>query len=336
MKNTYHTYTRLFLLWLVLISFKSFSHDKLESAIIYRSTHDIDIISRENGVLSDKIDQDGKQESGIIAGEAQPKLIADQFSFTEGPAVDKEGNIFFTDQPNNKIWKYGTDGQLSVFLDNAGRANGLYFDKKGNLVACADEKNQLWSISPNGKVTVLLDDFKGQKLNGPNDLWIDPKGGIYFTDPYYQRAYWERQSPDMDDEKVYYLPKGKKEPIIVDEDLVRPNGIIGTPDGKYLYVADAQDKKTYKYVINADGTLKDRELFVGQGSDGMTIDNQGNIYLTGDGVTVYNAEGKKIEHIAIPSKWTANVTFGGKNRDKLFITATDSIYILDMQVKGVQ
>src|SRR5688572_30921286 len=119
----------------------------------------------------------------IIAPGAVLRLVSSQFSFTEGPAGNKKGDVYFTDQPNNKIWKYSTDGKLSVFLDKAGRSNGMYFDKQGNLITCADEKNELWSINPQGKVTVLLKDYKGHTFNGPNDLWIDPKGGIYFTDP---------------------------------------------------------------------------------------------------------------------------------------------------------
>ncbi len=279
-----------------------------------------------------------RQASGIVAKGVTPRLISKQFSFTEGPAVDRHGNIFFTDQPNNKIWKYGTDGRLSLFLDNAGRSNGLYFDKKGNLLACADEQNQLWSISPAGKITVLVKDLNGHHLNGPNDLWVDNRGGIYFTDPYYQRDYWTRKSPDtaIGGQKVYYLPKNQREPFAVAGDVVTPNGIVGTPNGKYLYVADIGGNKTYKYSINEDGTLKERRLFAEQGSDGMTIDSKGNIYLTGNGVTVYNPSGKKIEQIAIPEKWTANVCIGGKYRNKLFITASEAVYILDLQVKGVE
>lgn len=279
-----------------------------------------------------------RQVSGIIAEGASPRLISRQFSFTEGPAVDKQGNIFFTDQPNNKIWKYSTEGELSLFLDNAGRSNGLYFDKKGNLLACADEQNQLWSINPQGKITVLIKDLNGHRLNGPNDLWIDKKGGIYFTDPYYQRNYWTRKSPDtaLGGQKVYYLAKNKKMPWAVANDVVKPNGIAGTPDGKYLYVADIGGNKTYRYTILKDGTLKDRMLFAELGSDGMTLDNKGNVYLTGNGVTVFDSSGKKIEHIAIPEKWTANVCIGGKNRNKLFITASEAIYTLDLKVKGVE
>lgn len=275
------------------------------------------------------------QAGSIIAAGAGLQIISNQFSFTEGPAADKWGNIFFTDQPNNKIWKYDTDGKLSVFLENAGRSNGMYFDKQGNLITCADEHNQLWSITPKRKVTVLLKDFNGHHFNGPNDVWIHPAGGIYFTDPYYQRDYWTRKSPAIEGQKVYYLQKGKT-PVVVADNLKKPNGIIGTPDGIYLYVADIEDNKTYKYSIAADGTLTGQTLFAPMGSDGMTIDNAGNIYLTGRGVTVYNPEGKKIEHIDVPGGWTANVTFGGKQKDLLFITASKAVYTLKMKVKGVQ
>ncbi|PTQ97989.1 gluconolactonase [Mucilaginibacter yixingensis] len=266
----------------------------------------------------------------------KPQLISRQFSFTEGPSVDKKGNIYFTDQPNNKIWKYDTDGKLSVFMDSAGRANGTYFDKKGNLIACADEHDQLWAISPKGKVTILLKSIGGHRMNGPNDCWVDNKGGIYFTDPYYQREYWDRKKTDLDGEKVYYLPKGATDPIIVEDQLRKPNGIAGTPDGKYLYVTDIGASKTYKYEIGADGKLSNRQLFCNMGSDGMTLDAEGNVYLTGRGVTVFDPSGQKIAHIDISEPWTANICFGGKDRKLLFITASTAIYTLQMNVRGVE
>jgi gluconolactonase len=275
-------------------------------------------------------------DSGIIAPGAKVEKLADGFEFTEGPAVDKHGNVFFTDQPNNRIHKWSTDGKLSIFHDSPGRANGLYFDKNGNLLACADLDNELWSIDMQGNVKVLIKDFKGKKLNGPNDLWEDPKGGIYFTDPFYKRPYWNRGSMEQDGKHVYYLRPNRKRLIRVTDDLVTPNGIIGTPDGKLLYVADLGDKKTYVYKINKNGRLSDKKLFCSMGSDGMTIDNKGNIYLTGRGVTVFNPEGKKIEHIDIDAGWTANVCFGGEDRHTLFITAQKSLFALRMRVKGVK
>ena len=266
----------------------------------------------------------------------KPQLISRQFKFTEGASTDKYGNVFFTDQPNNKIWEYDTNGKLSVFLDSAGRSNGMYFDHHGNLVTCADEHDQLWSISPKKKIKVLLTNFNGHLMNGPNDIWIDAKGGIYMTDPYYQRNYWTRTKSELDGQKVYYLPKGSHQPIIVDSIIKKPNGIVGTSNGKYLYVADIGANKTYKYTINKNGTLSDRVLIIEQGADGITLDEEGNIYLCGNGVTIYNPSGKKVGHIAINEPWSANLCFGGKNKDVLFINASTAIYTVKMNVKGVE
>jgi gluconolactonase len=279
----------------------------------------------------------GQQSETGIAKDSKPTLISSQFSFTEGPAVDSKGNIFFTDQPNNKIWEYNINGKLSVFLDTAGRSNGMYFDSKGNLITCADEKNQLWSISSHGQVTILLKDYRGHQFNGPNDLWVDAKDGIYFTDPYFQRDYWQRKCPDPEikGQKLYYLAKGKKEPVIVDGDLKKPNGIVGTGDG-YLFLSDMGPGKIFRYTISKDGTLKERQVFADDLADGMTIDDRGNLYLAGKGVTVYNSTGKKIKHFDVPSAWTANLCFGGPNKDILFITASESVYIVHMNVKGIQ
>ena len=277
-----------------------------------------------------------KKESSIIADGATIQLVSNKYSFTEGPAVDKKGNVFFSDQPNDKIYKWNAaTGEVTVFLQGTGRSNGMIFDKKGNLITCADEHNQVWSITPKGKVTVLLRDIDGLHLNGPNDVWIDHKGGIYITDPYYQRAYWTRKAPEIKGQNVYYLVKNKT-PVTVVDDMMQPNGIIGTPDGKYLYIADIRGNKTYKYTIAADGTLKDKTLYISKGSDGMTMDNKGNIYITGRGITVFNPEGQQIEYIDIPGDRTTNLTFGGKKRNILFITATRSVYTLEMKVKGNQ
>ncbi|MEO9003462.1 MAG: SMP-30/gluconolactonase/LRE family protein [Ginsengibacter sp.] len=273
----------------------------------------------------------------IIAPGSTPVLISDQFSFTEGPATDKEGNIFFTDQPNNKIWKYDINGELSLFMDKAGRSNGLYFDKKGNIIACADEHNQLWKISPDKKVKVLVEDYDGKTFNGPNDVWVNPiNNGIYFTDPYYKRDYWPKDHPPMRKQNVYYLSNNKKTAVPVKVEIQKPNGIIGTPDGRYLFIADIGAGKIFKYKINGNGRLSGKEIFASQQTDGMTIDSEGNIYLAGKGVTVYNPKGQIIEQIPIPESWTANVCFGGKEKDILFITASKSIYTLQMTVKGVQ
>src|SRR6266545_5557388 len=236
-------------------------------------------------------------DSKIIAPGATLEKLAGGFEFTEGPAADKDGNVF----------------------------------------ACADGKNELWLITPDKKITVLVKDFDGKLLNGPNDLWIRPDNGIYFTDPLYKRSYWQRD-PKMqqDGQHVYFLAADRKGLKRVNTDLRQPNGIIGTPDGRTLYVADIGAGKTHAYDIQKDGSLTNRRLFCELGSDGMTLDDQGNVYLTGHGVTVFDKAGRQIEHIDVPEPWTANITFGGKDRQLLFLTASKSVYGLKMRVKGAR
>ena len=274
-----------------------------------------------------------------VAPGATLHKIAGGFTFTEGPATDASGNVFFTDQPSDRILKWSAaDGAITTFLHPCGRANGLCFDEAGDLWACADEHNQLWRISPGGKATVVVKEFGGKLLNGPNDVWLRPRsagGGAYFTDPFYQRDYWKRGPIEQAARGVYYLqPDGTTLACLVG-DMKQPNGIIGTPDGKTLYVSDIDDHKTYAFDIHRDGTLAHRRLFCSLGSDGMTIDSAGNVYLTGKGVTVFDKTGKQIHHIPINENWTGNVCFGGKDRSLLFITASTSVYGLQMRTHGV-
>jgi len=278
------------------------------------------------------------QVTSIIKEGAELTLVADGYDFTEGPAVDKNGDVYFTDQPNDRIVKWdASDNSVSDWMKPSGRSNGLYFDHDGNLLSCADEKNELWRIDMEKKPTVLVDSFEGKLLGGPNDLWVDPDGGIYFTDPIYERPWWEPTENRIKERRVYYItPSIGEVRIVAKGGYEQPNGIIGSADGKTLYIADNGAKKTYSFTINSDGNLSNRILFADMGSDGMTLDNQGNVYLTGDGVTVFDKSGKQIEHIRVPEKWTANVTFGGPNQDILFITAMDSVYTLGMNVNGVR
>ena len=148
-------------------------------------------------------------DAGIIAPGAKLEKLADGFQFTEGPAADAEGNVFFTDQPNDRILRFSVEGRLTTFLQPCGRSNGLCFDHQGHLWACADEKNALWRIDPSGKATVVVKNYHGKPLNGPNDVWIRPDQGIYITDPYYQRPYWKHNVAPQDGECVYYLARSK-------------------------------------------------------------------------------------------------------------------------------
>jgi gluconolactonase len=305
-----------------------------------------------------------------VAPGAKPVKLADGFQFTEGATADKDGNVYFIDQPNDRIMKWTfapdatadepTKGTLSVFLHPSGYSNGMSFDKDGNLVACADEKNELWLIHapfPAGpgpfapkdlKIDVLIKDYKGKLLNAPNDIWIVPEtpatagktaGGMYLTDPLYSRTWWGAIRPQNDRNSqqpgryVYYLAPDHKTLTPVLTDFTQPNGIIGTPDGKTLYVSDINAAKTWKYTIKDDGTLSDKTLFCNTGSDGMTIDDQGNIYTThGRGLMIWDKNGNKVDQINMQC---ANICFGGKNKDILFINSSNVVWALKVTTHGV-
>jgi hypothetical protein len=198
--------------------------------------------------------------TGLVAHgpQGQLHLLGQGFGFTEGPANDRHGNVFFTDQPNDKIyrWDAGT-GAITLWLQGTGRANGMIFDREGNLIAAADMHGELWKIRPDGSHKVLIDNYQGKLLNGPNDVWINPtNGGIYITDPIFPRGYWDaddprqqpwepthsEQAPQGKGGYVYYLPPGAHKLVRVTTEAMGwesdawPNGVVGTPDGKKLYV----------------------------------------------------------------------------------------------------
>jgi len=270
----------------------------------------------------------------IIQTGAQLEKLADGFLFTEGPASDAEGNVYFTDQPNDRIMVWSIAGKLSTFMQPSGRSNGLSFDKEGNLWACADEKNELWCIAPDKKVMVIPSKYQNKPLNGPNDLWIkimeeyilptpiikDP-GGIILLCPRIVRL------------SIIWSPTTKKSsglPMI----WFNPTVLLALPIVKPFLLLISGGRKTWSYTINEDGSLSNKKLFCEMGSDGMTLDVAGNIYLTGKGVTIFDRNGVRIGNIAVPEEWTANVCFGGRDMKSLFITASKSLYRIHTQIKG--
>ena len=269
------------------------------------------------------------QSDSLIAEGAEIQELATTFRFTEGPAANTSGTVYFTDIPSNRIHIWTLDGELETFRENSGGANGLYFDASGALLVCEGGARRLTRVTMDGAVEVLADSFEGKKLNSPNDLWPDPKGGIYFTDP----RYGNRDDMELG-EFVYYLSPDRQTLTKVIDDLVRPNGVLGTRDGKTLYVADQADKKTYSYSIQPDGTLAEKRLFANEGSDGLTLDNRGNVYLTMGTVQVFSPAGEKIADIPFPQA-PANICFGGPDEDILFVTARTGLYSLKMNVHGV-
>jgi gluconolactonase len=276
-------------------------------------------------------------DNSIIAPGAKLEKLAGGFGFAAGPASDAAGNIFFTDLPNDSIREWSVDGNLSTFLHPSGRSVGLCFDAQGNLWSSAEERGELWSIDPTGKVTVVVKGYKGGALNGPRSIWVRRDGGLYFTDPFGDMpSYKQVRGFDQDREAVYYLSPDRQTLVRVIDDLALPNGVIGTPDGKTLYVASLLVHAVYAYDIHPDGTLTDRKLFCPLLSPGMTIDDAGNVYVTGtSGVFVFDKTGQRIDRIDIPEAFTSSVCFGGRDRQTLFITADSGLYAIRTRVKGV-
>ncbi|MFO7936862.1 MAG: SMP-30/gluconolactonase/LRE family protein [Kiritimatiellia bacterium] len=278
---------------------------------------------------------------------AEVERIASGFGFTEGAVADRDGNLYFTDIPNARIYLWAIENKLSLFREDSGHANGLGFDKEGNLLACEGARRRVTSTTPEGRIKVLCDEYNGRRFNSPNDLWVAPDGGIYFTDPRYSGAQWiweERSSltnrvdnPDDAEEQevrgLYYLSPAGKPVWRCKTKFTNPNGVIGTADGKWLYVSDTEEKKVRRFAICKDGFLAEETVFVSSYSDGMTIDSRGNLYLTNGGIDIYSPEGRLIETIQVPEK-SSNAGFGGSDRKTLFITAGKSVYAIRMKVQG--
>lgn len=272
-----------------------------------------------------------KSESAVVY--EIEKLVGD-LKFTEGPAVDAQGNVYFTDIPNHMILIWTIEDNLDTFRVKSGRANGLYFDKDENLLVCEGEEGRISSTSPSDEYKIIAATYEDVRFNQPNDLWPDGNGGVYFTDPKYGGGDSELSQSGM---HVYYISPDQSSVIRVIDDFEKPNGVIGAPDGKILYVTDAQAKKTYKYEIQKDGSLANKTLFVEFGCDGMTVDVSGNVYLTTSGkkaVDIFSPSGDLLESINVPEK-PSNVCFGGKDRNQLYITARTSIYRVELDTKGV-
>lgn len=269
------------------------------------------------------------QQPDLVKPGAVVKRVADGFGFLEGPTADSDGNIYFTDIPNDRIHRLTPGRRVETFVEASGRANGLRVDQDGSLIVCEMGNRRVTRIDATGQVSVLAEELGGRRFNSPNDLWIDPDGGIYFSDP----RYGPTDDKEMSGDHVYYIAPDRASVVRVADGLVRPNGLVGTPDGRLLYIADQGAGRTYVYRRGKGGTLSDRRLFVAHGSDGMTMDEMGNVYLTGQDITIYDPDGESVGSIAVPET-PANLSFGGPDGTTLFITARTSLYAIEMTVTG--
>ena len=267
----------------------------------------------------------------VVPADAVIKKLAGGFQFTEGPAWDRKKTLYFSDIPNQTIHTWSEGKGVGVFKKLEGSSNGLWFDEKGNLYACQPAGRAVVRLTPKGKETVIADSYQGKKLNSPNDLWMTPGGGLYFTDP----RYGQMNDLELDGFYVYYVSPAKAGGKLrrVLSDLKKPNGVVGTADGKKLYVADPGAQMTYVYDIGEEGALTNRRVAAPAGSDGLTLDERGNLYVTGKIIRIYSPEAKVVGQIELPEA-ASNLTFGGADGKTLFITARTSLYAIKLNVRG--
>lgn len=273
-------------------------------------------------------------ESSVVTEGSKVKTLIEGMAFGEGPAKAVNGDLYFVDFKINEILHWNVRTQQSrLVTKNSFATNGMQFDKSGRLIGCQGGKRRICAFdSQTGEVLeVLTDNFKGKRYNNPNDLWIDAKGGIYFTDPAYSRKESDLELPGK---FVFYIRPDKKV-IKVASDFHTPNGIVGTLDGKHLYITDRFLGKVWKYSIQPDGTLTDKKLHCEVGSDGMTLDERGNLYTTPKKkeIHIFSPSGSLIEKIKIPMA-ASNVCFAGKDGKTLFITSRNKLFSVQMNVTG--
>jgi len=270
----------------------------------------------------------------IVASGTQPQVIASGYGFTEGPAGDSNGHVYFSDGQNNSIYFYEVGKGVTPFVTDSTDANGMMMNSKGELYVCEGAAYRVVKFDvATKKKTVLASEIDGQHFNEPNDLTIDEVDGFYFTDPCYSH---HKQKAVMKEDAYYVSPQGKV--TRVSTVCKRPNGILLSADNKTLYLADNAGRVLYKYDVKAPGVLANEMKWIDLpgGPDGMTLDEHGNLYvaLGRMGVGVYSPEGKLIGMIKVPS--ASNVTFGGKEFRTLFITSGQQFLAIETKVRGMK
>ena len=275
-----------------------------------------------------KANAEGKSKSKVfesVESGSEWQIVSEGHSFTEGPASNAQGEVFFSDIPKSRIHKIGLDGKVTVFAENTGKANGLGFGPDGRLFACADGKQQITAYTPDGKESVIAEGF------GSNDLCVTHEGNIYVTDP--------------PGKKVWLVTKNGEKKVVDEGGFTFPNGVRLSPDQSLLYVCDSKGRYIYSYCIQADGTLANKQKYfylhtdddAVASDDGMTLDVDGRLYVcTSTGIQIFDQAGRVNAIIPKPqNKWLANIVFGGKDLDELYVTCADKVYKRKAKVKGV-
>ena len=286
--------------------------------------------------------QEAPQRTGGIPGVVRPdaivELVQDGYSFTEGPVGTADGGLFFTDGKPTRIYRLHPEGRITVFRQDGGDADGLALNA-GGILFSADRINKtgITRTDPDGMPTPLSTEAApGRPYMAPNDLLVDARDGIYLTDPGLRSARPERAF-------VYYLPPGQKHPIVIDDQMPSPNGLILSLDGRTLIVDDNIGTDVYAFELNADGTARSKRVFArlrdipaGKDSlgDGIAIDTESRIYVTAvNGIQVFDRQGQYLGTIQVP-RIPANVAFAGPDKRTLYITARQALYRLRMLSQG--
>jgi len=283
-------------------------------------------------------------------------------AFTEGPAVDADGSVYFSDIWNNRIMKLGADGSQSVFRADSGRTNGNTFDPLGRLLSCegaemgpGGRRRVVRTDLKTGEVRVLTEWYEGVRYNSPNDIVVDSRGRIYFTDP----CYGDRSLMEMEIEGVYRIDlDGSVTRILQQPDIQRPNGIAITPDDQTLYLVDSNpnargNRKIWAFDLTKDGSISNQRLVYdfapSRGGDGMRLDEEGNLWIAAGlnrarregettehpaGVYVISPAGKLLGCIPVPEDLTTNLAFGGQDKKTLYVTAGKSLFKIQIKVAG--
>lgn len=300
---------------------------------------------------------------GLVAPETVASAAA-VVAFLEGPAADADGNVFFSDIAGNRILKTDAKGKVTVFRADSGRTNGNAFDALGRLISCEGNEQGVGRRrivrtemkGTKGKIEVLTERYEGRRYNSPNDVCVDSKGRIWFTDPLYSP---DRGSMEMDVEGVYRIDSdGAVTRVLTQKQIDRPNGIAITPDAKTLYVIDSHPKpggnrKVWAFTVDDRGNLGEQRLVYdfgkGRGGDGMRLDVKGNLWIAAGisyrrnpgenldnppGVYVVSPQGKLLGRIPIIEDLITNVAFGGADGKTLFVTAGKTLYRIPVQVQG--
>jgi gluconolactonase len=275
---------------------------------------------------------------GVVAPGIEPELVQEGFTFTEGPLGTMDGGLYFTQLLGaNRIYRLDASGKISVFRENSNGTNGLAFTPTGDLVGAEGRGKRISKIGQDGTAAELTHGDGEKPLMAPNDLIVDANGGIYFTDP--------GPPPVVPGRKayVYYLPARATKALVVDDAIVRPNGLILTLDGKMLIVADSVADTMYAFDVQSDGTITNKRTFIRlrdiphgeqSGADGIAIDHDGRIYVTTiAGVQVFDNMGKYLGTIRMAHK-PSNVAFSGPGKRRLYITTHEGLYQMQTLTQG--